>query len=271
MSDPTAYTVGYNFTSWQSLNPSAPLPAARVDIEFANIETALDSLAVSLAQVRRSDGNLQNGTVSWDGLNDDVKARITASDDRVTVADLNPAAFANQAEAESGVANDKIVTPLRARQQLDALRAFASQAQAEAGSATTVVLSPLGGKQMLDALRALASEAEATAGTDNAKVMTPLRGAQQIAGLRPALTATATLTYAEIAAGASSAQSVTLTGAAVNDGVVLGLPAAGVPAGVVAQAWVSSANTVTIRLTNTTAEAVTPTEAQVYRVTAIRF
>lgn len=270
MSDPTPYVVSYSFAGYQALNPDQPLPAAEVDVEFNAISSTLDTVIGALAQVRRSDGNLQNGVVSWDGLSDDVKARF-GDLGQVTVGDLNAGAFASQVEAETGVANDKLMTPLRAKQAVDSYRAFATQSQAQVATNNTTVVTPLRVREALDTLRAFASQAEAEAGTDNAKVLTALRTAQAIDARRPARTATATLTFGLIAAGSSITQTVALAGAVVNDGVILGLPAAGLPAGIIAQAWVSSADTVTIRLTNTTAGGITPTASQVYRVTAIRF
>lgn len=273
MADPNPYVVSYSFAGFQALNPNLPLPATQLDVQLAGIALATAEAATAITSVRRADGNLQNGVVSWDGLNDDVKARILASDSRVTVGDINPGAFANQTEAESGVANDRIMTPLRAAQQLAALRGFASQAQAQAGTVSTVVMSPLRTAEAIAALRPYASQAQAEAGTENTAVMTALRVAQALGALRRAFTATASLTWGSIAAGGSATQTVTVTGAALNDRVLLGLPAAGINAGLLSEAWVSSANTVTIRLTNITGSPITPASgaAANYAVTAVRF
>jgi hypothetical protein len=88
-----------------------------------------------------------------------------------------------------------------------------------------------------------------------------------ISGLRltGALSATATLNFASIAAGASEDLTITLTGAVVGDSVDLGLPAAPT-AGIVFIAFVSAADTVTVRATNITGGAVDPASAT-YRVT----
>lgn len=273
MSDPTPYIVSYSFSGYQALNPNRPLPAGPVDVEFANIAVTLGETISALAEVRRSDGNLQNGVVTWDGLSADLQALISNSDDRVTVGDITPGAFASQVEAETGVANDKLMTPLRAKQQLDALRAFASQAQAQAGIVNTVVMSPLRTAEAITAQRPYSSQAEAEAGTENTKVATSLRVAQAIAALRNARTVSQSLTWGAIGAGASAEQTVTLTGALVNDRVVIGLPAAGIDAGLIAQAWISSSNNVRIRLTNITASPITPASgaAATYAFTALRF
>lgn len=79
------------------------------------------------------------------------------------------------------------------------------------------------------------------------------------------LTATAALDFASIAAAASADLTITVAGAAVNDSVSLGLPAAPT-GGLIFQAFVSAANTVTVRATNITAGAVDAASAT-YRAT----
>lgn len=270
MADPTPYVVSYSFNGFQALNPQTPLPAASVDIEFANIATAIDDLVAAVTSVRRADGNLQNGVVTWDGLNADVQARITNLDERITVADINPSAIASQPEAEGAVANDRLMTPLRTAQQIAVTRAFASQVQAQVGTDNATVMTPLRGSEQLDALRPFASQAEAEAGSNNTKVVTPLRVKQELDALRTAFTGSAALTWGLIAAGASATQTITVAGAATGDRVILGLPAAGVTAGLIPTCWVSSADTVTVRLTNITGGGLTPAAAT-YNATAVRF
>lgn len=273
MSDPTPYIVGYSFSGYQALNPARPLPASSLDTELAGIAASIGETITALQDVRRADGNLQNSTVTFDALSADVQALVTNADARVTIGDLNPGAFATQVEAENGVANDKLMTPLRSKQQLDALRAFSSQAQAQAGTVNTVVMTPLRTAEAITAQRPYASQAEAEAGTENTKVLTSLRAAQAIGALRTALTVTQSLTWGAIAAGASAEQTVTLTGAAVNDRIVIGLPSGGINAGLIAQAWVPSTNNVRIRLTNITSGSITPASgaAANYAFTALRF
>lgn len=82
------------------------------------------------------------------------------------------------------------------------------------------------------------------------------------------LTATASLDFGSIAAQSSADLTVTVTGAATGDAVVMGLPASP-SAGVVFNAFVSSANTVTIRATNATAAPIDPASAT-YRATVIQ-
>lgn len=88
-------------------------------------------------------------------------------------------------------------------------------------------------------------------------------------GLRQVYSIAIALDFASIAAAASADLTITLTGAAVGDSVALGLPSAPT-AGIIFQAFVSAANTVTVRATNITGSAVDPASAT-YRVTVSQF
>jgi hypothetical protein len=72
--------------------------------------------------------------------------------------------------------------------------------------------------------------------------------------------ATATLNFGSIATTASADLTITVTGAAVGDYVVLALPASPA-AGIVFNGFVSAADTVTIRATNVTTLSVDPASA----------
>lgn len=74
-----------------------------------------------------------------------------------------------------------------------------------------------------------------------------------LAGLLGAVTASATLNFPSIPSGESRDLTATVTGATAGNPVFLGAPAA-LEAGLSAFAWVSSANTVTVRLTNLKAD-----------------
>lgn len=273
MADPTTYTISYSFSGFQAINPDTPLPASDLDIEFQNVETSIGSIISALGDVRRSDGNLQNGIVSWDGLSDDVKAKFDNLETRVVVGDIAPAAFATQLESEAAVASDKIATPQSIGWALEALRAFASQAQAQSGVDNDVVMTPLRVTEALDQMRALASQALAEAGVNNTAVMTPLRTAQALGVQREAHTAAVDLTWGAIAAAGSAQQTITVADAEIGDRVSLGLPATGLDAGLVSDAWVSSAGNVTVRLTNISASPITPYSgaAQTFNVTVLGF
>lgn len=85
---------------------------------------------------------------------------------------------------------------------------------------------------------------------------------------RRELSVAAALDFAAIAAAASADLAIAVPGAAVGDSVSLGLPAAP-QAGLIFQACVSAAGTVTVRATNITAAAVDAASAT-YRVTVLK-
>lgn len=74
------------------------------------------------------------------------------------------------------------------------------------------------------------------------------------------LTASASLNFPSINAASQADLTITVTGAAVGDEVIMALPAAPA-AGIIFNAFVSAANTVTIRATNITAAPVDPAAA----------
>ena len=87
-----------------------------LDTELANIATAIASVIVALAEVRRSDGGVQNGVVTYDSLDEALQQLIGGSEEGILPSDLSDAAFASQTEAEAGVVDDKLMTPLRTKQ-----------------------------------------------------------------------------------------------------------------------------------------------------------
>jgi hypothetical protein len=74
------------------------------------------------------------------------------------------------------------------------------------------------------------------------------------------LSGSASLNFGSIGAAAQADLTITVTGAAVGDEVVMALPAAPA-AGLIFNAFVSAANTVTIRASNITAAPVDPAAA----------
>jgi hypothetical protein len=74
------------------------------------------------------------------------------------------------------------------------------------------------------------------------------------------LSASASLNFGSISAASQADLTITVTGAAAGDEVIMALPAAPA-AGLVFNAFVSAANTVTIRASNITASPVDPAAA----------
>jgi hypothetical protein len=68
MAAPTPYTRGYSFDGFEAVSPADPKPGAELDSEFDDIAAAVASTQAALADVRRSDGALQNSIVTRDSM-----------------------------------------------------------------------------------------------------------------------------------------------------------------------------------------------------------
>src|SRR3546814_13039076 len=68
MAQPTRYARAYSFTGYQTADPSDPLPAQRVDVEFDAVALTTDETRFNLALVQRDDGKLRNASVHHDAL-----------------------------------------------------------------------------------------------------------------------------------------------------------------------------------------------------------
>lgn len=87
--------------------------------------------------------------------------------------------------------------------------------------------------------------------------------------LAKTLTATASLTFTTAATSTSTA-TITVTGAVTGDPVVVGIPAANTAAAGIYTAYVTAANTVTIKCYNNTATAISP-GAGTFRVSVLKY
>lgn len=76
MSAPTPYALTYDFTSFQASNPTTPLPADKIEIEYNAIAQTTSEIIVNLALIQRSDGALVNGIVTFDSLSTTVQALL---------------------------------------------------------------------------------------------------------------------------------------------------------------------------------------------------
>ena len=83
------------------------------------------------------------------------------------------------------------------------------------------------------------------------------------------LTATSTIDFSSISANTTSDSSgITVTGAAVGDAVMVGVPAT-IAAGLVVTGYVSAAHTVTVRAANVTASPIDPASGS-FRVVVVK-
>jgi hypothetical protein len=68
MAQPVEYNRQYNFTNYQALQPTAPLPGDELDNEFNSAKVTLDEIRARLALIQRDDGRLANGSVGYDQI-----------------------------------------------------------------------------------------------------------------------------------------------------------------------------------------------------------
>jgi hypothetical protein len=129
MSDPTPYTVSYSFGDYQANNPASPLPGPKLDNELANAATAIAQLISAITDIRRSDGALNNGIVTFDSFEQGLQLLLDPTNGQLVAA----AVAATQGNAALTAA-DRIASTASAAAAL-------AQAIAAAASAATVNLS----------------------------------------------------------------------------------------------------------------------------------
>lgn len=78
MSQPTKFTPSYDFSDFQTVNPTVPLPGNKVDENLNLIKTSTDQIINNLALLQRDDGKIINEGVHKDSLDAAVRALIVA-------------------------------------------------------------------------------------------------------------------------------------------------------------------------------------------------
>ena len=78
MAQPTPYTRQYNFTDYQTTNPSSPLPASQVEAELNAVKVTSDQTRTNLGLIQRDDGKIANQTVHKDAFDVAALALIGA-------------------------------------------------------------------------------------------------------------------------------------------------------------------------------------------------
>ncbi|MGB0971747.1 MAG: hypothetical protein ACPGVG_12405, partial [Mycobacterium sp.] len=95
--------------------------------------------------------------------------------------------------------------------------------------------------------------------TGTSSLVTALKGSGIVAGTAPPAPVSDPTNFASIPAGSYEDLTITVTGAVEGDCVALGVPNASMTPGVIYSAWVSAADTVTVRAENTTGGSLNPT------------
>jgi hypothetical protein len=123
VADPTLYTVSYSFSGFQASNPTTPLPAPQVDNELANAATAVATLIAAVKDIRRSDGKLVTGIVTFDSFEQGLKLTIDPTNGQLVAA----AVATTQANAAL-TASDKTATATSATNAASSAAAAAASA-----------------------------------------------------------------------------------------------------------------------------------------------
>ena len=71
------YNRLYNFSNFQAVNPTTPLPANQVDAELNQIKITLDAILQNLALIQRSDGAIANQSVGSSQLASNLAVGFT--------------------------------------------------------------------------------------------------------------------------------------------------------------------------------------------------
>lgn len=104
MPNPNPYVVSYSFGGFQANNPSTPLPGSAVDNELAGIATAVAGLIAALADIRRSDGALNNGIVTFDSFESGLQLLLDPTNGLLVAAAVATAqASATTATTQAGI------------------------------------------------------------------------------------------------------------------------------------------------------------------------
>lgn len=101
MADPTGYEPDYSFSGYQANNPSSPLPAARVDAEYAAIAASIGTMVAAIMSVRRSDGALNNNIVTFDSLHESLQFLVDPTNGELVAAAVEAAQAAATAAGAS--------------------------------------------------------------------------------------------------------------------------------------------------------------------------
>lgn len=76
MAQPTPYTRQYDFSDYQTVNPSKPLRGSEVDTELDAVKLTTDQLRANIGLIQRDDGKLANQAVTPESLSAGALAMI---------------------------------------------------------------------------------------------------------------------------------------------------------------------------------------------------
>jgi hypothetical protein len=76
MAQPTPYQRLYDFSDFQTVNPSRPLPGSNLDAELDAVKLTTDQLRANIGLIQRDDGKLANQSVTTESLSAGALAMI---------------------------------------------------------------------------------------------------------------------------------------------------------------------------------------------------
>ena len=76
---PTPYSRQYNFTNFQTSNPTTPLPGQKVDLELNTAMASLNATILRLNEVQADDGKIRNSALNMSTIAQSVEPLLTAA------------------------------------------------------------------------------------------------------------------------------------------------------------------------------------------------
>lgn len=134
MPDPTSYTPGFDFTASDK--------GSELNVELADISVVTAELAAAVRDVRRSDGKLQNGSVTVEALAPGALGALGPNGDVVTAAVDAAEAAADAATAQVALATAQV--GLATTQAGNAAASAAAAAASALDAAAAAAGSPIG-------------------------------------------------------------------------------------------------------------------------------
>lgn len=76
MAQPLPYNRAFNFSNFQSENPTSPLPANKLDEELSRLKAVTDQIRSVIRLIQRDDTTLANATVGFDQLKTEIEIGV---------------------------------------------------------------------------------------------------------------------------------------------------------------------------------------------------
>jgi hypothetical protein len=174
---PTPYDRSYNFTDFQTTNPTTPLPGNKVDQELNNVRTSLNATISRLSEIQRDDGKVRDSALNLDTIAQAVSPQVSiAATQAISAAGATQVAAVNSAGSTqiaavnaagssiTGTASAAAASASAAATSASVAGANANTAQAQANNASTQVTLAVQAKNQAGVYSAQASQSATAAG-----------------------------------------------------------------------------------------------------------